>query len=291
MIRPVLGTAALASSALFAAAALAAPTQDIAYVKVAGSVNELYVANHDGTGLTKVYATAKKHGITALDFSPAGDELAFVERASGSPAVLKRLRLKDSGAADGAPVAVPNLCGTVDYVDYNPTDPSVLMISGFCNQQIYVGRVGVDGTGFATLQQGNANLYVSEGRWLRDGVSYIYVKSVQPNVQMLCRDGCDPNAGQLLWSGTQIVWNDVARTTDSVIFTDNVGNMRLVDQSGTEVTPPVASGRDAHFSPGDDAIIYRTPHQASGDYVLIYDFNVSRRVTGKGEWGPVDWRP
>src|SRR4029079_16845802 len=115
------------------------------------------------------------------------------------------------------------------------------------NQQIYVGRVGVDGTGFATLQQGNANLYVSEGRWLRDGVSYIYVKSVQPNVQMLCRDGCDPNAGQLLWSGTQIVWNDVARTTDSVIFTDNVGNMRLVDQSGTEVTPPVASGRDAHF--------------------------------------------
>jgi len=25
--------------------------------------------------------------------------------------------------------------------------------------------------------------------------------------------------------------------------------------------------------------------------VLIYDFNVSRRVTGKGEWGPVDWRP
>jgi hypothetical protein len=41
MIRPVLGTAALASSALFAAAARSAPTPDNAYVKVAGIVNEL----------------------------------------------------------------------------------------------------------------------------------------------------------------------------------------------------------------------------------------------------------
>ena len=99
MLRPAVGTAALAFAALFATPAFAAPSQDIAYVKVAGTANELYVVNHNGAGLTKVYATAKKHGITALDFSPAGNELAFVERVSGSPSVLKRQRLKDSGAA------------------------------------------------------------------------------------------------------------------------------------------------------------------------------------------------
>lgn len=294
MLRPAVGTAALAFAALFATPAFAAPSQDIAYVKVAGTANELYVVNHNGAGLTKVYATAKKHGITALDFSPAGNELAFVERVSGSPSVLKRQRLKDSGAADGAPVTVPNVCAP-DYSDYNPTDPTLLLVSGMCNGQMYIATVRTDGSAFSLLQQGNANLYVNEPRWLDDGASYVYVRSVVPGTQELCRNACDASAGDLLGSDSQIVWNDVARTSNIVVYTDNVGKMKLIDVAArSDITPtPFLSGRDGHFSPTDNAILYRSPHEASGDYVLIYDVStgLSSRVTGKGDWGPVDWRP
>jgi hypothetical protein len=294
MIRPLVATSALALIAAFETPTLAAPSQDIAYVKVAGTANELYVANHDGTGLMKVYATAKKHGITALDFSPAGNELVFVERVSGSPSVLKRLRLKDTGAADGAPVTVPNVCAP-NHSDYNPADPTLLLVSGVCNGQLYIATVRTDGSAFSMLQQGNANLYIDEPRWLHDGASYIYVRSIVPGTQELCRNACDESAGDLLGSDSQIVWNDVARTSDIVIYTDNVGKTKLIDVAArSDITPtPFVSGRDGHYSPGDDAILYRSSHQASGDYVLIYDVStgLSSRVTGKGDWGPVDWRP
>jgi len=294
MLRQAVGPAVLAFTASFAAPALAAPSQEIAYVKVAGSVNELYVVNRNGSGLTKVYATARKHGITSLDFSPAGNELVFVERVSGSPSVLKRQRLKDSGAADGAPVTVPNVCAP-DYSDYNPADPTLLLVSGMCNGQMYIATVRTDGSAFSMLQQGNANLYVNEPRWLNDGLSYVYVRSVVPGTQELCRNACDESAGDRLGSDSQIVWNDVARTSDIVVYTDNVGEMKLIDvASRSDITPtPFLSGRDGHFSPTDDSILYRSPHQASGDYVLIYDVStgLSSRVTGKGDWGPVDWRP
>lgn len=291
MFRSIVATALLTSAALVAAPALAAPTQDIAYVKIAGNGSELYVVNSNGSGLTKVYSN-KKGYISTVDISPAGSELVFVERVSGSPSVLKRQRLKDSGAADGTPVAVPNVCGA-DYADYNPADPGLLLIAGACSGHLYIATIRTDGSGYSELQTGNANLYVSQPRWLNDGASYVYVKSDQANVQQLCRNGCDPNAGELLWSGTQILWPDVARTSDNVIFTDNFANIKLVDASGNELPPPFASGRDAHYSSDDGAIVYRSPHQASGDYVLIFDLatNTPRRLTTKGDFGAVDWRP
>jgi hypothetical protein len=293
MIRPVIATGALAVAALFVTPAFAAASQDIAYVKIAGTGSELYVVNANGSGLTRVYSN-KKGYVSQLDMSPAGNELAFVERVSGSPSVLKRQRLKDSGAADGAPVAVPNLCGP-DYVDYNPADPGLLLVSGACSGHLYIATIRTDGSGYSELQTGNANLYVSEARWLNDGASYVYVRSVVAGTQQLCRNACDESAGDLLWSDTQIVWNDVARTSDTVIYTDNVGNMKLIDvATRSDVTPtPFLSGTSGHYSPSDDYIVYRSPHKAGGDYVLIYDVatGLSSRLSGKGSWGSVDWRP
>jgi Tol biopolymer transport system component len=291
MFRSIVSTALLTSAALVAAPALAAPTQDIAYAKVAGNGSELYVVNSNGSGLTKVYSN-KKGYVGYVEISPAGNELVFIERVSGSPSVLKRQRLKDSGTADGAAVTVPNLCGP-DYADYNPADPGLLLVAGACSGHLYIATVRTDGSGYSELQTGNSNLYISQPRWLNDGASYVYVKSTQPNVQLLCRNGCDPNSGEVLWSGTQILWPDVARTSDTVIFTDNVGNIKVVDSSGNELSPPFASGRDAHFASDDSAIVYRSPHQASGDYVLIYDLatNRSTRLSAKGDWAAVDWRP
>lgn len=68
--------AALAAAAMPAVAAAAPP---IAVVKIAGSANEVWLINPDGTGAVRTYRGAPKVSISDLDTKPGGGELAFVE--------------------------------------------------------------------------------------------------------------------------------------------------------------------------------------------------------------------
>jgi hypothetical protein len=70
--------------------------------------------------------------------------------------------------------------------------------------------------------------------------------------------------------------------------------MKMIDgDTGADLTPsPFISGTGGHFSPDGRYILYESPHSASGDYLHVYDTTtgLAPRITGKGEYGPTDWR-
>ena len=290
----------LASSIMVSAQADAGGPS-IAYVKAGGTAQEIFLVNPDGTGTVRLYAAPRKTGIASLDLRPGGNEIAFVESASGKPRVAKILKFSDSGANVGLPVTVPNLCAP-DYVDYNPVNPTppqapLLIVSEVCNGIKSIISIRTDGTDRQVLQQGpSANFYVGQPRWLNDGSSYVYVRALDsnPTQQQLCRDSCDAALGQLLWAGQQVLWLDVARTSNTAIFMTGADIMKLVNaDTATDVTPsPFIKGRNGHLSPADTYVLYESPHLASGDFMQIYNMATGQapRLTGKGEYGPADWR-
>jgi Tol biopolymer transport system component len=289
---------AASSIALLATAASAqtAGGPPIAYVKVGGTTQEIYLANSNGSGAVRLYAAPRKAGIGSIDLRPGGNEVAFVERSSGKPSVLYVQKFTDSGAKIGNPVAVPGLCAP-DYVDYNPvaSEPPTVIISEVCNGIKSIISIRTDGTGRTVLQQGpEANVYVAQPRWLKDGISYVYVRALDsnPTVQQLCRNSCD--GAELLWSGPQVTWMDVGRDDNRVLFNPGNNQMKMIDgDTGADLTPsPFISGTGGHFSPDGRYILYESPHSASGDYLHVYDTTtgLAPRITGKGEYGPTDWR-
>ena len=53
-------------------------------------------------------------------------------------------------------------------------------------------------------------------------------------------------------------------------------------------------GDDVHASPDDSQLLYETPHNARGTYVMIHSNVCSGSpvaLTGKGEWYKKDWQP
>lgn len=294
--------AALLLATASAAGAQATGGPPIAYVK-AGGQQEIYLVNPGGSGLTKLYTAPRKTGFASIDLRPGGGEIAFVEMASGKPRVLKVQKFDSSGVKQGQAQIVPNLCAP-DYVDYNPVNPSgteapLLIVSEICNGIKSIISIRTDGSDRQVLQQGpEATTYVSQARWLRDGVSYVYVRADDSNradpQQQLCRNACDAGSGELLWTGRQIVWLDVGRSDNRILFNPGTNEMKMIDgDTGNDLTPtPFISGTGGHFSPAGDAILYRSPHLASGDYLHIYDLasGLAPRLTGKGEYGPTDWR-
>ena len=291
--------AAAAAGALSITSANAQTTggPTIAYVKVGGT-QEIYLVNPNGSGSTRLYTVPKKTGIASLDLRPGGNEIAFVETASGKPRVLKILKFNIAGVKLGEPVTVPNLCAP-DYVDYNPvaSEPPTVIISEVCNRIKSIISIRTDGTGRTVLQQGpEANVYVAQPRWLKDGVSYVYVRALDsnPTQQQLCRNACDPGSGELLWTGQQVTWIDVGRSDNRILFTGGNSQMKMIDgDTGADLTPtPFISGTGGHFSPDGRYILFETPHLASGDFLHIYDrtTGLASRLTAKSEYGPTDWR-
>ena len=165
----------------------------IAYAKVAGSGQEIYLVNPDGSGLKKIYATPAKRSVAWLDLKPGGGEVAWVEAGSGSPRQIKILSLDGAGNPVGSPRALVGPCAP-DTVDYHPTGP-LLIISDICSQNPRIASVGTDGTGYSILVSGSA--YLNKARWLRDGVSYVYVRApVDGGPLQICRNSCDPGQNE-----------------------------------------------------------------------------------------------
>jgi hypothetical protein len=261
----------------------------IAYVKVGGSAQEIYLVNPDGSGAKKIYTTASKRAIGWVDLRPGGSEIAFTEYGKGSPRVIKVMPLNGSTPA-GPPVTLTGPCG-VDTIDYHPTDP-VLIISDLCSQSPRIATIRTDGTGYTPLQSSGA--YMNKARWLRDGVSYVYVRApVDGGPLQLCKNACDPNNGELLQTVNGMWSMDVGRTANSILHDSGGPFITKVDgDTGVVLSANYINGTDGHYSPDDRYVLYETPHEARGDFLHILDTSTGlvSRLTTKGEYGPKDWR-
>ena len=289
MVRSTIVGLVLCGAGFAAAHAQSASGSPIAYVKVGGSSQEIYLVNPDGSGLKKIYGTASKRAIGSIDLKPAGGEVAFTEYGSGSSRVVKILTLNGNTPV-GTPRTLVGPCA-VDTVDYHPTEP-MLIISDICNQNPRIATIRTDGTGYAVLQSTGA--YLNKARWLRDGISYVYARAPVDGGQLqICRNSCDPNNGELLGTVSGMWSMDTARTANILLHDFGGPYMSKVNaDTGEVVSSNYINGTDGHFSPDDREILYETPHQARGDYLQIYDTSTggTRRLTAKGEYGPKDWR-
>jgi hypothetical protein len=280
---------ALLSSLAVEAASAQAAGPPIAYVKVGGSAQEIYLVNPDGSGLKKIYTTASKRAIGWVDLKPGGSEIAFTEYGKGLPRVIKIMPL--NGSTPAGPAVTLNGPCAVDTVDYHPTD-SVLIISDICNQNPRIASIRTDGTGYTVLQSTGA--YLNKARWLRDGVSYVYVRApVDGGPLQLCKNGCDPNNGELLQTVDGMWSMDVGRTANIILHDYGGPYISKVDaDTGAVVSANYINGADGHYSPDDRYVLYQTPHEARGEFLHILDTSTGlvARLTAKGDYGPKDWR-
>lgn len=270
-----------------AAIAQTAGGQTIAYMKVEGSGAAIYVTDDLGSTHVKIYATPAKRTIGHLDLKPGGGEIAFTEFGKGTPRIVRLLSFNATGPIGNAWTLTGIPCG-VDTVDYHPTAPA-LLISEACGGTFNISSINTDGSGRQPLV--TSSNYLNKGRWLKDGVSFVYVRGV-PNVGLqLCRNGCDPSNSDVLWTGGQLMWMDVARQSNSILFdSGGIYTNRLDADTGSLQTNFIV-GTDGHFSPSDEDVLYETPHEARGDYLMIRRGNGSTfRLTTKGDYGSRDWR-
>lgn len=281
----LLRTAILLTTAA-AAQAQAAGGPPIAYVKFEGSGASIYLANDGGSAPVKLYTTGSKRTIGHVDLRPGGGEIAFTEFGSGSPRIVKILSFDDAGRPLGSARELGGVCG-VDTVDYHP-DGTKLIISEICAGAFQIAAIGTDGTGHVPLI--TSNNYLNKARWLKDGVSYVYARSGRNGGPMeLCRNACEAN--DLLWTGSQLMWMDVGRQSNLILFDSGGIYTHRLDADTATLQTNFLTGTDGHFSPGDADVLYETPHEARGDYLMIRrSTGATVRLTAKGEYGSRDWR-
>ena len=286
MFRPLMISLLLVSAATAAEAQSSGPP--IAYVKVGGSSQEIYLVNPDGSGLTRLHTTGRKVSIVSLDLRPSGGEIAFIEAGVGIPRVIKILSFGGAGAS-GPTRTLTGPCAP-DTVDYHPVEPR-LIISDICNQSPRIATIGTDGASYSVLVEGAA--YVNKARWLRDGISYVYVRApVDGGPLQLCRNSCNPDSNDLLWTGSNLTWMDVGRTSNALLFDSGGSFIHKLDADTGALQSNLINGTDGHFSPDDNRVLYETPHSARGDYLHIRNADGTyTRLSGKGEYGAKDWRP
>ena len=263
---------------------------EIAFVKVGGTTQEIYLVNPDGTGLKRLYAAGRKMAIGWIDLKPGGNEIAFTEYGNGSPRVIKVLQFDNSGNAIGAARTVNATCG-VDTVDYHPTEPK-LIISDFCPNDARIAAINTDGSGYSVLVTNNGS-YLNKARWLMDGSSYVYVRAPLNGGQMqICRNACRADEGEVLRTISGNWFLDVGRTAPTIIHDYAGGNTTEINATtGSILRDPIVVGNGAHYSGDDTRVLFETPHSAKGDYLHILNANGTiTRLTAKGEYGPSDWR-
>ena len=281
---------AAASVALVAtsAGAQTAGGPPIAYVKIGGTAHEIFLVNPDGSSLMKLYTSPRKTAIGWVDLKPGGGEIAFTEYGNGLPRVIKILPF--SAAGPSGPARTLTAPCAPDTVDYHPADP-LLIISDICNQSPRIATNRTDGSGYSVLVEGGA--YLNKARWLRDGLSYIYVRApIDGGALQICRNSCNPDNNELLRTVTGLWWMDVGRLSNAVLFGDSGPYTSVLDaDTGELIQSNFITGTDGHFSPDDTQVLYETPHSARGDYLHIRNANGTHtRLTVKGEYGGKDWR-
>lgn len=295
MLRPLMLATLLATSAASAAQAQSTGGPSIAYAKAGGTAMEIYLVNPNGTGLTKLYTAPRKTSVGFMDLRPGGNELAFTEGFR-----IKIQRFFDSGQPNGAATLLDTPCQAW-HPDYHPSGDGSFVFLHVCGGT-YEVRQYVPGVGMTTLF---STISTNRVRWNRAGTHLYYDEETSfnsGNLHLKRRDiasGVVEDLGDMGCTISSCLDSfEVGRAGDRVLFGPTTGP-KLFDSatmSGVSQATAVCinrGGTDLHFSPGDANLIYRTPHSARGDYIMIAASNCSGApgaLTGKGEWGWKDWR-
>lgn len=291
---------ALLSCATAGAATLYDP--QVAYVQTSGGSSNLMVANADGSRAVKVAGV--RGGIFAVDFAPGGGRLAYLD-AQG----LKVLSYvaSNTGVTVTGTVTLVN-AGTgigIDAPDFSP-DGTRLAYVHSTNTMPQAVRVVSATDGALLLSHPCSPCAVA--RWLRpslgDAFAYLHYDASGPAViheiwtATIHGDG-SVTAGPVLSTATGAIRAinglDAARGRDALLVEANYATgARLVELDlATFALTDRGVGERAHFSADDSRIVSRTPHSASGDYVVsrVVATGIETRLTKKGSFGPIDARP
>ena len=270
--------------ALFAGtSAIAQIGPEIAYAKESGSGFDIYLVNSNGSGLVQLYRGAAKKGISHLDIKPGGGEIAFMEGT-----VLKTLRYDNNGVALGPPTIIESTCmaGTMDY----SPDGTSLLYAASCAGSGQIKRFPGSSTPLVVTG------ILSSVRWTRDGSSFIYNTSTAsaPGVHFYHKRTLTGSTDVILFQTNYGGWIDVGRVGDTILHTNGqsyTSEYSTIDGSLIGQANFI-TGTDGHYSPTDDRILYRSPHVASGVYLMIrQNSGAVSRLTGKGGYSGKDWRP
>lgn len=271
-----------------ASAAHASPP--IAYAKVSGNANEVWLANPDGSGARRIYSASSKIGISFLDVRPGGGQLAIVENRNS----IRLIDYDPSGLPTGSSqVPVASGC-QIQGLDYHPANGSLLFsesCAGGSDKRIELFAGG-------QVQDVIAPLSVTpfEVRWLRDGSGFLWrAVSGGTGQQLRKSDAANPSADTLLWQmpfGQTLQSIDVGHTTDSFLLTWS-GPPAYVyrynfDFTGVTNEGVVASGQNGHYSPDDTSILYRV--QTKSAYNLVISGPQGTRTVASGTIGVSDWQ-
>jgi hypothetical protein len=297
MIRIPISALALLTGTISAANAQSTGGPPIAFVKSMSTGDEIYLSNDGKTGLVRLYKAPSKVTINHIDLRPEGGEIAFTE----SFRKLKILGYNDSGQANaGGPRTVREVASpcAVDGPDYHPANGSIIYIER-CGPTPSVWSVqrGAPGPDAAPLFSG---FQIGRVRWSPSAnvIYYAGQRNDGSNILYLYRrstvDGATDELGMIEGYSTF----GVGHSGEKVVWSLNNGGFKLLDvQSATSTSAATVMCLSAHtmaFGPGDITLVYKTPHQAKGDYVMTRSTACGATpsaLTGKGEWGSmVDWR-
>lgn len=271
---------AIACALVFSSATAFAASQQIAYVKVGGRSQEVYLVNADGTGTSKIYTAAAKKSITALDFKPSGEEVAIAEL--GSP--LRIVTLSANGTPTGSR-EITTAC-PVHAVDYHPTEPRLLLAVA-CHGISHVAMIDANGQNYAIVASG---IYLNTPRWLSDKQSFAYLGALEgtTNYELRVKQPDGERVVAVVGAGS---WMDVSYQENVALVTDASSNIDKIHLDDLSRQDNFIRGTDGHYAADGVRVVYETSHAAKGNYLYVHrPDGPPWALTTKGEYGPRDWR-
>lgn len=271
---------AIAFGLVFSSATAFAASQEIAYVKVGGRSQEVYLVNSDGTGTSKIYTAAAKKNIAALDFKPSGEEVAIVEL--GSP--LRIVTLSANGTPTGSR-QITTAC-PVHAVDYHPTEPRLLLAVA-CHGISHVAMIDADGGNYTIVASG---IYLNAPRWLSDKQSFAYLRALDGTTNFELRVNLS-NVERVVAVVGAGSWMDVSYQENIALVTDASSNIDKFHLDDLSQDDNFIRGTDGHYAADGARIVYETPHAAKGNHLYVHrPDGPPWALTTKGDYGPRDWR-
>ena len=296
------GKALLFAALISTSAAVQAGGPPIAYVDASGSAQQIYLVNPDGSALTRLYTAPRKTGLGLLDLKPGGNEIAFTEQFR-----IKVQKFLDNGQPNGASTLIAMPCagatGNSAYSpDYHPSGDGRLVFVTACSGSFGIWEYT---PASPTPQLLFSTVSTNRVRWNGAGTHLYYDEELtfnSGNVHLKRRDmttGTVEDLGDIgCNTGGCVDSFDVTRTGDRLVY-GSTSTPKLFDHDTMTTTAQsttlcvVGGGSDFHYSPTDGQFVYRTPHSAKGDYLLLRSSSCAGGVTsltGKGSWGRIDWR-
>lgn len=258
--------------------------QEIAYVK-AGTYNEIYLIESDGTRKKLLYRSPQRLRIFTLDMKPGGGELAFEEVAccSVANAQLKVVTFDNNGTR--LATRSLNVC-RISSLDYHPTDGDLLY------QDSCVGTRRLNTTTMASTPVA-VPPGINKVGW-RSASELVYNRSTPSASEILVAPLASPASATLVGEVRLAGSMDIA-TSGSSLLVDPVdyGTLSLFDMASGIETRDWQIGHYGHSSPDDQRVLYLSGSDVRGQYLFIRNTDGSGApfaLVGKVAFGPVDWR-